>query len=175
MVTKDDLSKYFVLADTLPDKYVQTCIELAHILALPPILGQALYEDLMEQWTIGYLTPEYQDLAEALTPAVSCKALALYMVQEGAHSTPIGLREYKEENSDALSPVRRRELQKVFESNYEFFAEAARIFLQKNASDYPLWNQCSPRKNRPSSGITAAKRRSRDSNADLGIGPALRE
>lgn len=147
--------------DTLPVKYVDPHIKAAQEQYIKPLLGDALYDELQTQKAAGTLTSANTALITAMTPLIIWRSYQVYLTFEGLYVTPMGLRQYGEDNSQPAPTNRRQAVQDYIEGQAESETVQVQKFLSDNKTDYPLLPTNCEYNARPQFSISKVGRRRR--------------
>lgn len=138
LISVTDMQPVVDVPDTLPVKYVEPHIKAAQEQYIKPLLGDALYEQLETQKNAGTLTADNVALITAMTPLIIYRAYQVYLIFTGIKVTGMGLREYKEENSEPAPQPRRQAIQDYIRGQAESETAQVKSYLQANKDRYPL-------------------------------------
>lgn len=154
LVTKNDIANHREISRSVRDDKINPYIEDAELLDLKPLLGNALYFDLVKNKT----DQKYQELLEpkeftidsetfkhvGLKKILSIFVDARYKLFGSFTDTGYGLREKNHQDSTAVSSDSKKELyKKNRQIAFQYFSDVKK-FLDENSSTYPLWKkECS--------------------------------
>jgi hypothetical protein len=176
LITKSDLQKWYVIADTLPDKFIGPCILQAQELFLRPLIGAALYAEIIAEADGSGLSSANQALVAAASTMLGYRTLQQYFLQEGAYSTPSGIMQHDPDHSRPLEKHRRQALVSSFERYAETYMRDFSLWLRDNADTYPLLDDRYRIENpQGHASITHVQRSRRVPPRRYGQGPAYRE
>lgn len=137
-----DFANYEDISAYLDTAYIYPHILTAQTAFTRPVLGVLLYEELQTQVEASTLTAANTTLLEKVKPMLVYKSYQQFLLHDGVYSTNMGLRVYKEENSEPVSEKRRAEISNAAGNMAAMYENELRIFLNDNTSTYPLYDQC---------------------------------
>lgn len=151
LIDKVDISQHREISKSVKDDKINTFIEDAEFLDLKPLLGSALYFDLVKnvseskyidlldakEFEVDGITYKHQGLKKVL----SIFADARYKLFGSYTDTPFGLVEKNHNDSTQVSSASKRDIyKKEQQTAVQYFNDIA-MFLDKNKTTYPLWKQ----------------------------------
>lgn len=174
LITIQEIKQYVDISDTLEPRYINKYISEAQINYVRGILGSDLYDELQQGYPDN-LSYANIDLMPYIKKGLAYRFSQTYLIHEGIYNTPMGFREYTEDNSNPLSDRRRGVLIEDARRNAESSELDLQTFLSQNSANYPLWkNNCQPQVKRSFS-ISAVKQdRRRSDIPTLGTQKTLR-
>lgn len=149
LINKTEIAKHRTISKTVRDDKIDPFIEDAELLDLKPLLGNALYFDLVKNST----DQKYVDLLDAkefavndithkhlgLKKVISIFANARYVLFGSNTDTPFGLVQKGHQDSVPVSGTTKRDIYtKDRQTAAQYFSDIA-LFLDNNKDTYPLW------------------------------------
>ena len=154
LVTKSDIRMYSQLSTNTDEQLVNLFIEDCQLVDLKPLLGELLYQDMIDNTS----TQPYQDLlngvaytydgnsyySDGIKPVLSKFVYGRYLLTSSNVDTGFGMVQKRDQNSTASDFEMKKTLNKLYyQQGYEYF-KSVRNYLDRHATTYPLWdNDCS--------------------------------
>lgn len=177
LITVSQMRDYVDIASTFPETYMNRHIGAAQQQYIRPLLGDTLYETLETQKQASTLTAANTALITEMVPLITFRAYQIYMTHAGLYNTPMGPREYKEDNSNPLNNEQVNRLHRYAQGQAESYTQQVVRFLNENKTDYPDWvADCEDADVKYTANITTLRRPDRnDWRPLLGTGRTLRK
>lgn len=177
LVTISQMRDYVDIAATFPDIYMNRHIGAAQTQYIRPLLGDTLYEAIESQFAASTLTTSNTALVAELVPLITFRAYQIYITWANINNTPMGMRVYKEDNSESLNNEQVNRLSRYAQGQAESYTQQVVRFLNQNIADYSTWvGNCENANVKYTANITTLRRPDRDDwKPLLGTGRTLRK
>lgn len=141
-ISENYLKEYSIINNNADMKVITPTIQLVQDIYIHPILGTALYNDIITNLNANTLSTDYQTLLDSYV--IPC--MLWYTLCE---CTPVFKYRYMNKgvmvkNSDNSQPADLNEIQFLMDkwkNNAELYAERITKFLRVNIATYPLYTQ----------------------------------
>ena len=150
LFNEEYLKEYSLLPTNFNTKEVWNFIPLTEQLHIVPVIGQALYEELLDQVEKNEVTPANASLLLEIYPFEGLALMEVCMPYLAMHITEVGITLGKSENSDSASIDHINYLTNYVRSQMEPLKSKLISFLKNNKDLYPLYKDidctCKPTK-----------------------------
>ena len=150
LITRDDISIYRQISSTPYDNVLNQNILDAQFLDIQSLMGSDFYNDLIRNYNDAKYTTlldggtyEYQGITYTnvgLKVVLVHYAYARYVLFGSQTDTPFGYVEKLNEQSERVSLESKKTMSKMNQQVAFNYWENVRLFLDRNSTDYPLWN-----------------------------------
>ena len=141
LFNEEYLKEYSLLPTNFNTKEVWNFIPLTEQLHIVPVIGQALYEELLDQVEKNEVTPANASLLLEIYPFEGLALMEVCMPYLAMHITEVGITLGKSENSDSASIDHINYLTNYVRSQMEPLKNKLVQFLNDNAELYPLYKK----------------------------------
>lgn len=135
--------EYFKQYSPIPDNYnikeIKPFFKVAEQLWVMPLLGQALYDELLEQVCANDVTPENSTLLLVVYPYLSFAICYEALPFISYHFSQVGVTKGKSENSDSVSINDVNFISTQLRSQVETMKGQLKDFLNNHKDIYPLY------------------------------------
>lgn len=135
--------EYFKQYSPIPDNYdikeIKPFFKVAEQLWVMPILGQALYDELLEQVCANEITPENSTLLLVIYPYLSFAICYEALPFISYHFSQVGVTKGKSDNSDSVSINDINFISTQLRSQVETMKGQLKEFLNNHKDIYPLY------------------------------------
>lgn len=118
---------------------IRPFISVAEEIWIKPILGQKLYDELIEQVTKNEITPENSTLLVKIYQLESIAVLYEALPFVKSHISEVGITNGKSENSDSITTTDFTNLKNHIITQIEVLKKMLKSFLEDNKECYPLY------------------------------------
>ena len=150
LFNEEYLKEYSLLPTNFNTKEVWNFIPLTEQLHIVPVIGQALYEELLDQVEKNEVTPANASLLLEIYPFEGLALMEVCMPYLAMHITEVGITKGKSENSDSADVNDINYLTNYVRSQMEPLKNKLTSFLKNNKDLYPLYKDkdynCKPTK-----------------------------
>lgn len=150
LFNEEYLKEYSLLPTNFNTKEVWNFIPLTEQLHIVPVIGQALYEELLDQVEKNEVTPANASLLLEIYPFEGLALMEVCMPYLAIHVSEIGLTLGKSENSESVGIEDINYLTNYVRSQMEPLKSKLISFLKNNKDLYPLYKDkdynCKPTK-----------------------------
>ena len=150
LFNEEYLKEYSLLPTNFNTKEIWNFIPLTEQLHIVPVIGQALYEELLDQVEKNEVTPANASLLLEIYPFEGLALMEVCMPYLAMHITEIGITKGKSENSDSADVNDINYLTNYVRSQMEPLKNKLISFLKNNKDLYPLYKDkdidCKPTK-----------------------------
>lgn len=150
LFNEEYLKEYSLLPTNFNTKEVWNFIPLTEQLHIVPVIGQALYEELLDQVEKNEVTPANASLLLEIYPFEGLALMEVCMPYLAMHITEVGITKGKSENSDSADVNDINYLTNYVRSQMEPLKSKLISFLKTNKDLYPLYKDkdynCKPTK-----------------------------
>ena len=150
LFNEEYLKEYSLLPTNFNTKEVWNFIPLTEQLHIVPVIGQALYEELLDQVEKNEVTPANASLLLEIYPFEGLALMEVCMPYLAMHITEVGITKGKSENSDSADVNDINYLTNYVRSQMEPLKNKLTSFLKNNKDLYPLYKDidvdCKPAK-----------------------------
>lgn len=149
LIDKTDIAQHREISRSVKDDKINPYIEDAELLDLKPLLGEllyndivdnsgdAIYVDLLEPKTYTYDGKNYKH--SGLKKVLSIFANARYVIHGSYTDTGFGLVQKSNQDSQPVSETQKRNIYKKEQQTATAYFGAIALFLDRNKTVYPLW------------------------------------
>lgn len=134
---------YFKAYSPIPRNYnweeIRPFIHTAEKIWIEPVLGTALYEELLEQVNTNEVTPENSTLLLQIYPYLAMAAVYESLPFIIFHVSEIGITKGRSDNSDSLSSKDTNYINSHIKAQIEVCKSLLKKFLNKHKDTYPLY------------------------------------
>ena len=141
LFNEEYLKEYSLLPTNFNTKEVWNFIPLTEQLHIVPVIGQALYEELLDQVEKNEVTPANASLLLEIYPFEGLALMEVSMPYLAMHITEVGLTLGKSENSESASIDHINYLTNYVRSQMEPLKTRLINFLNEHSELYPLYNK----------------------------------
>lgn len=135
--------EYFKQYSPIPDNYnikeIKPFFKVAEQLWVMPLLGQALYDELLEQVCANDITPENSTLLLVIYPYLSFAICYEALPFISYHFSQVGVTKGKSDNSDSVSINDVNFISTQLRSQVETMKGQLKDFLNNHKDIYPLY------------------------------------
>lgn len=135
--------EYFKQYSPIPKNYdiseVKPFFKVAEELWIKPLIGQALYDELLEQVCANEVSPENSTLLLVLYPYLSFAICYEALPFISYHMTEVGITKGKSDNSDSVSINDVNFISTQLRNQVEIMKSQAKKFLDEHSDIYPLY------------------------------------
>lgn len=135
--------EYFKQYSPIPDNYnikeIKPFFKVAEQLWVMPLLGQALYDELLEQVCANDVTPENSTLLLVVYPYLSFAICYEALPFISYHFSQVGVTKGKSDNSDSVSISDVNFISSQLRSQVETMKGQLKDFLNNHKDIYPLY------------------------------------
>lgn len=150
LFNEEYLKEYSLLPTNFNTKEVWNFIPLTEQLHIVPVIGQALYEELLDQVEKNEVTPANASLLLEIYPFEGLALMEVCMPYLAIHVSEVGLTLGKSENSESVGIDHINYLTNYVRSQMEPLKNKLISFLKNNKDLYPLYKDkdynCKPTK-----------------------------
>ena len=139
LFNEEYLKEYSLLPTNFNTKEVWNFIPLTEQLHIVPVIGQALYEELLDQVEKNEVTPANASLLLEIYPFEGLALMEVCMPYLAMHITEVGITKGKSENSDSADVNDINYLTNYVRSQMEPLKNKLTSFLKNNKDLYPLY------------------------------------
>lgn len=139
LFNEEYLKEYSLLPTNFNTKEVWNFIPLTEQLHIVPVIGQALYEELLDQVEKNEVTPANASLLLEIYPFEGLALMEVCMPYLAMHITEVGITKGKSENSDSADVNDINYLTNYVRSQMEPLKSKLISFLKNNKDLYPLY------------------------------------
>lgn len=140
-MNEDYLKEYSLLPINFNVKEVWNFIPLTEQLHIVPIIGDSLYNELLDQVENNNVTPENASLLLQIYPLEGLALMEVAMPYLAMHISAIGITKGKSENSDSVDVEDINYLTNYVKSQIDPLKNKLIKFLNDNAELYPLYKK----------------------------------
>ena len=135
--------EYFKQYSPIPENYnikeIKPFFKVAEQLWVLPVLGQALYDELLEQVCVNKVSPENSTLLLVIYPYLSFAICYESLPFISYHFSQVGVTKGKSENSDSVSINDVNFISAQLRSQVETMKGQLKKFLDEHSDVYPLY------------------------------------
>ena len=150
LFNEEYLKEYSLLPTNFNTKEIWNFIPLTEQLHIVPVIGQALYEELLDQVEKNEVTPANASLLLEIYPFEGLALMEVCMPYLAMHITEVGITKGKSENSDSADVNDINYLTNYVRSQMEPLKSKLISFLKNNKDLYSLYKDidctCKPTK-----------------------------
>ena len=150
LFNEEYLKEYSLLPLNFDVKEIWNFVPLTEQLHIVPVIGQALYEELLDQVEKNEVTPANASLLLEIYPFEGLALMEVCMPYLAMHITEVGITKGKSENSDSADVNDINYLTNYVRSQMEPLKNKLISFLKNNKDLYPLYKDtdctCKPTK-----------------------------
>lgn len=141
LFNEEYLKEYSLLPTNFNTKEIWNFVPLTEQLHIVPVIGQALYEELLDQVEKNEVTPANASLLLEIYPFEGLALMEVCMPYLAMHITEIGITLGKSENSESASIDHINYLTNYVRSQMEPLKTRLVAFLNEHSDLYPLYNK----------------------------------
>ena len=141
LFNEEYLKEYSLLPTNFNTKEVWNFIPLTEQLHIVPVIGQALYEELLDQVEKNEVTPANASLLLEIYPFEGLALMEVCMPYLAMHITEVGITKGKSENSDSADVNDINYLTNYVRSQMEPLKTRLVDFLKEHSDLYPLYKK----------------------------------
>lgn len=139
LINEDYLKEYSPLPQNFDISEVIPYIKPTELIWIVPVLGQPLYDELLQQVADNALTEENSTLLLAIYPYLSFAICYEALPFIGYHITEVGVTKGKSENSDSVSMNDMNYITNHLRETVEYMKTQLRNFLNDHSDSFPLY------------------------------------
>ena len=141
LMNKEYLAEYSLFPKNYNYDEITNFLKLAEMLHIVPIVGQALYEELLDQVNKNEVTPANASLLLKIYPFLGAAVFEVAVPAVAIHVSEVGLTLGKSENSESASVEHINYLTNYIKSSMVPLKQQLVDFLNKHSDLYPLYNK----------------------------------
>lgn len=141
LMNKEYLAEYSLFPKNYNYDELTNFLKLAEMLHIVPIVGQALYEELLDQVNKNEVTPVNASLLLKIYPFLGAAVFEVAVPAVAIHVSEVGLTLGKSENSESASVEHINYLTNYIKSSMVPLKQQLIDFLNDNAELYPLYKK----------------------------------
>lgn len=153
LITRSDIAVFTQISDTVYDSVLNQHINLAQFVDVQKLMGVDFYNDLIRNSTdANYISLldggdyTYQGITytnEGLKSVIVHYTYGRYLLLGSQTDTPFGYVEKLTNDSQPVDITQKKTTSKMYQTTAFNYWENVKLFLDRNADDYPLWkNSC---------------------------------
>lgn len=164
LISTNSFSERVDVSSHIADKYLDRHILTAQDRYLRPILGDAFFNQLIDEKETGYWTGSNEAfVTDRVTPFLVWRSYQVYLPHSQIFMTGMGPRVMQEDNSRPLSDAQIQVLTDQARDQAQFFERILIEYLDDNKADFELWAEsCDKHRNNHLPRLTSAGKRSRE-------------
>lgn len=139
IINEEYFKKYSPIPDNYNIKEIKPFFKVAEQLWVMPLLGQALYDELLEQVCANDVTPENSTLLLVVYPYLSFAICYEALPFISYHFSQVGVTKGKSDNSDSVSINDVNFISTQLRSQVETMKGQLKDFLNNHKDIYPLY------------------------------------
>lgn len=139
LMNKEYLAEYSLLPKNYNVDEVWNFLPLAETLHIVPIIGEDLYNELLDQVQKNEVTQENSSLLLKIYPFLGLAVMEVSMPYVAFHITEVGITKGKSDNSDSVDTDDINYLTNYIRSQMIPYKDQLVDYLNKNAELYPLY------------------------------------
>ena len=137
LMNKEYLKEYYLLPINFNTDEIWNFIPLAEQLHIVPIIGQEMYNELLDQVENNEVTPENASLLLQIYPFEGLAIMEVSMPYIAFHITEVGITKGSSENSDSVTTNDINYLTNYVRSQMVPYKERLIEFISQNSELYP--------------------------------------
>ena len=141
LMNKEYLAEYSLFPKNYNYDEITNFLKLAEMLHIVPVIGQALYEELLDQVNKNEVTPANASLLLKIYPFLGAAVFEVAVPAVAIHVSEVGLTLGKSENSDSASVEHINYLTNYIKSSMVPLKQQLVDFLNEHSDLYPLYNK----------------------------------
>lgn len=141
LMNKEYLAEYSLFPKNYNYDELTNFLKLAEMLHIVPVIGQALYEELLDQVNKNEVTPVNASLLLKIYPFLGAAVFEVAVPAVAIHVSEVGLTLGKSENSESASVEHINYLTNYIKSSMVPLKQQLIDFLNDNAELYPLYKK----------------------------------
>ena len=141
LMNKEYLAEYSLFPKNYNYDEITNFLKLAEMLHIVPIVGQALYEELLDQVNKNEVTPANASLLLKIYPFLGAAVFEVAVPAVAIHVSEVGLTLGKSENSESASVEHINYLTNYIKSSMVPLKQQLVDFLNEHSDLYPLYNK----------------------------------
>ena len=141
LFNEEYLKEYSLLPTNFNTKEIWNFVPLTEQLHIVPVIGQALYEELLDQVEKNEVTPANASLLLEIYPFEGLALMEVCMPYLAMHITEVGITKGKSENSDSADVNDINYLTNYVRSQMEPLKTRLVGFLNEHSDLYPLYKK----------------------------------
>ena len=140
-MNKEYLAEYSLFPKNYNYDEITNFLKLAEMLHIVPVVGQALYEELLDQVNKNEVTPANASLLLKIYPFLGAAVFEVAVPAVAIHVSEVGLTLGKSENSESASVEHINYLTNYIKSSMVPLKQQLIDFLNEHSDLYPLYNK----------------------------------
>jgi hypothetical protein len=149
LISKSDFSEYVDVSSNVAEKYFDRHILTAQNRYLRPILGDAFYDEILQDKETGYYGTGIETLIDTyIKPYLVWRSYQVYLPYSTVFLTGQGPKVFKEDFSDTPSDRRISIMTDEAKSNAQFYERILYDYLRDNKETFTTWDDATD-KDRP--------------------------
>ena len=141
LMNKEYLAEYSLFPKNYNYDEITNFLKLAEMLHIVPVVGQALYEELLDQVNKNEVTPANASLLLKIYPFLGAAVFEVAVPAVAIHVSEVGLTLGKSENSESASVEYINYLTNYIKSSMVPLKQQLIDFLNEHSDLYPLYNK----------------------------------
>ena len=141
LMNKEYLAEYSLFPKNYNYDEITNFLKLAEMLHIVPVVGQALYEELLDQVNKNEVTPANASLLLKIYPFLGAAVFEVAVPAVAIHVSEVGLTLGKSENSESASVEHINYLTNYIKSSMVPLKQQLVDFLNEHSDLYPLYNK----------------------------------
>ena len=141
LMNKEYLAEYSLFPKNYNYDEITNFLKLAEMLHIVPVVGQALYEELLDQVNKNEVTPANASLLLKIYPFLGAAVFEVAVPAVAIHVSEVGLTLGKSENSESASVEHINYLTNYIKSSMVPLKQQLIDFLNEHSDLYPLYNK----------------------------------
>ena len=141
LMNKEYLAEYSLFSKNYNYDEITNFLKLAEMLHIVPVVGQALYEELLDQVNKNEVTPANASLLLKIYPFLGAAVFEVAVPAVAIHVSEVGLTLGKSENSESASVEHINYLTNYIKSSMVPLKQQLVDFLNEHSDLYPLYNK----------------------------------
>ena len=141
LMNKEYLAEYSLFPKNYNYDEITNFLKLAEMLHIVPVVGQALYEELLDQVNKNEVTPANASLLLKIYPFLGAAVFEVAVPAVAIHISEVGLTLGKSENSESASVEHINYLTNYIKSSMVPLKQQLVDFLNEHSDLYPLYNK----------------------------------
>lgn len=139
LINKEYLKEYSPIPLNYNMDEVLPYTKIAELLWIKPILGELLYDELIEQVASGEITDANSTLLLKVYPAEAIGVVYEALPFVWSHISEVGITKGKSDNSDSINLTEVDYITKHLKAQLQARLDDLKDFLKSHYESYPLW------------------------------------
>lgn len=141
LINEEYFKKYSPIPNNFDISEIRSFFNVAEQLWVIPIIGQSLYDELIQQICEQNITPENSTLLLIIYPYLSFSICYEALPFIAYHFSQVGVTKGKSDNSDSVSINDVNYISTTLRSQIETMKKNVKAFLDRNKDSYPLYKE----------------------------------